>query len=176
LRFELAPTSAVDATVATGDARLRLMVDEHFDTVWRVVRGLGVPAGESGRRGAEGPPRRRAEAAGDRGGRRKTMLARRRVGCTPCPLPVAEVPLGAMDPCQGRPRDSPPRPSNRSKPWSYSQGSSTRWRNAFVRFELEEMSAVDVARVLKIPVGTVASRVRRAREHTRKSPEAGRRS
>jgi RNA polymerase sigma-70 factor (ECF subfamily) len=36
-------------------------------------------------------------------------------------------------------------------------------REAFVLFELEELGAVDVARFLRIPVGTVASRVRRAR-------------
>jgi RNA polymerase sigma-70 factor, ECF subfamily len=37
-------------------------------------------------------------------------------------------------------------------------------REAFVLFEIEELSAPHVAKVLSIPVGTVASRVRRARE------------
>ena len=36
-------------------------------------------------------------------------------------------------------------------------------REAFVLFELEELSAPEVAKLLHIPVGTVASRVRRAR-------------
>jgi RNA polymerase sigma-70 factor, ECF subfamily len=40
-------------------------------------------------------------------------------------------------------------------------------REAFVLFELEELSAPEVAEVLAIPVGTVASRVRRARDHIR---------
>jgi RNA polymerase sigma-70 factor (ECF subfamily) len=37
-------------------------------------------------------------------------------------------------------------------------------RTVFVLFELEGLSSVDVAALLEIPVGTVASRLRRARE------------
>ncbi|HEU4538507.1 MAG TPA: sigma-70 family RNA polymerase sigma factor [Polyangiaceae bacterium] len=37
-------------------------------------------------------------------------------------------------------------------------------RAAFVLFELEGMTALEVAEALEVPVGTVASRVRRARE------------
>jgi len=40
-------------------------------------------------------------------------------------------------------------------------------REAFVLFEIEELSANEVAEILDIPVGTVASRVRRAREQVR---------
>ena len=40
-------------------------------------------------------------------------------------------------------------------------------REAFVLFELEEMAAPAVSELLGIPVGTVASRVRRAREFIR---------
>jgi RNA polymerase sigma-70 factor (ECF subfamily) len=40
-------------------------------------------------------------------------------------------------------------------------------REAFVLFEIEELSAPQVSAVLGIPVGTVASRVRRARELVR---------
>jgi RNA polymerase sigma-70 factor (ECF subfamily) len=37
-------------------------------------------------------------------------------------------------------------------------------RCVFVLFELEEMSTADIAEMLELPVGTVASRLRRARE------------
>jgi RNA polymerase sigma-70 factor, ECF subfamily len=40
-------------------------------------------------------------------------------------------------------------------------------RDAFVLFEIEELSAPQVAEMLSVPVGTVASRVRRAREQIR---------
>jgi len=42
-------------------------------------------------------------------------------------------------------------------------------REAFVLFEIEELSAGEVAELLDIPIGTVASRVRRAREQIRQS-------
>jgi RNA polymerase sigma-70 factor (ECF subfamily) len=41
-------------------------------------------------------------------------------------------------------------------------------RDAFVLFEIEELSAPQVAELLGVPVGTVASRVRRAREQIRR--------
>ena len=37
-------------------------------------------------------------------------------------------------------------------------------RVAFVLFELEEMTMIEVSEVLGIPAGTVASRIRRARD------------
>jgi RNA polymerase sigma-70 factor (ECF subfamily) len=42
-------------------------------------------------------------------------------------------------------------------------------RQVFVLFELEELSTTEVARVLGVPKGTVASRLRRARETFRKT-------
>jgi RNA polymerase sigma-70 factor, ECF subfamily len=41
-------------------------------------------------------------------------------------------------------------------------------RDAFVLFEIEELSAPQVAEMLGVPVGTVASRVRRARDQIRR--------
>ena len=42
-------------------------------------------------------------------------------------------------------------------------------REAFVLFEIEQLTAGEVAELLEIPIGTVASRVRRAREQVRQS-------
>jgi RNA polymerase sigma-70 factor (ECF subfamily) len=42
-------------------------------------------------------------------------------------------------------------------------------RDAFILFEFGELSAPEVASVLEVPVGTVASRVRRAREQLRRT-------
>jgi len=41
-------------------------------------------------------------------------------------------------------------------------------RAVFVLFELEEMSTPEIADLLEIPTGTVASRLRRAREEFQK--------
>jgi len=37
--------------------------------------------------------------------------------------------------------------------------------SVFVLFELEGMTSIEIAALLEIPVGTAASRLRRAREH-----------
>ncbi len=37
-------------------------------------------------------------------------------------------------------------------------------RSVFVLFELEELTVTEIARVLEVPIGTVSSRLRRARE------------
>ena len=42
-------------------------------------------------------------------------------------------------------------------------------RTAFILYELEEMSMPEIAEVLDVPVGTVASRLRRAREQFQKA-------
>jgi RNA polymerase sigma-70 factor, ECF subfamily len=47
-------------------------------------------------------------------------------------------------------------------------------REAFVLFEIEELSAPQVAEMLAVPIGTVASRVRRAREQIRRKLLEGR--
>ena len=44
-------------------------------------------------------------------------------------------------------------------------------REVFVLFELEEMSSPEIAKLLEIPVGTIASRLRRAREAFRSVAE-----
>ncbi len=46
-----------------------------------------------------------------------------------------------------------------------SETMSAESRAAFVLFELEEMSIARIASMLDIPIGTVGSRLRRAREH-----------
>ena len=42
-------------------------------------------------------------------------------------------------------------------------------RTAFILYELEEMSMPEIAEVLDVPVGTVASRLRRARDQFQKA-------
>jgi RNA polymerase sigma-70 factor (ECF subfamily) len=46
------------------------------------------------------------------------------------------------------------------------------FRTVFILFELEAMSSPEIAALIEIPLGTVASRLRRAREHFRTLVEA----
>lgn len=152
-------------------ARLRAMVDLHFDAVWRTLRRLGVAATEmddcaqqvfwvasrklsSIAAGSEQAflvgtaVRVAADARRSRGRRREvpTDDAIQRVDPGPQPDELAEQKrmralldevLAAM------PMDQ---------------------RSVFVMFELEELSTQEIAKILEIPAGTVASRLRRARE------------
>ncbi len=185
LSFELALTSIRDPSVATRDARLRLMVDQHFDAVWRALRRLGVPAGvadDEAQKVFLVAARRlpEIEAGGERqyllgvawrvASDARHMLFRRR-----------EVPLGDLDPELSLATAPVRRPDELLEQKQALELLAAlldemprALRDAFVLFELEEMHATDVARVLKVPVGTVASRVRRAREHILKSLESRR--
>ncbi len=160
--------------------RLRQMMADHLETVWRSLRRLGVP-----------------EAGADDGAQQVFVVAARRLG---------EIEIGgerayllgvavrvasdarrtlrrrrevALDPESAASTLSLARPRQPDEELEQKRELALlaalldempdEQREAFVLFELEELSAPEVGRVLDIPVGTVASRVRRAREHLRES-------
>ncbi len=179
MSFELALTSPVDVeNVAARDARLRLMVDEHFDTVWRALRRLGVPAGNAD------DSAQKVFSEIQAGGERQYLLGvawRVASDARHALFRRREVPLGDTEPNASLSVAPARRPDEVLEQKQALELLAVlldempqALRDAFVLFELEEMNANDVARVLKVPVGTVASRVRRAREHIRKSLEARR--
>jgi RNA polymerase sigma-70 factor (ECF subfamily) len=180
---EPVPARALDAK--SRDARLRAMVGAHFDTVWRALRRLGVP--ESGVDDAAQQvflvaARRLAEidAARERqyllgialrvASDARHALARRR-----------EVPMGDSHDVGRALQDHAPLAEQlldekraRAVLAALLDEMPEELRDAFVLFELEEMTAPAVSEVLGVPVGTVASRVRRARQFIRERlPGAG---
>jgi RNA polymerase sigma-70 factor, ECF subfamily len=162
-----------DRAVATGadQARLRAMVDEHFDFLWRALSRMGVPPMDlsdcvqqvflvaSRKLSSIAPGSERSFLIGTalRVGRgaRRAHERRREVPedeshdlCCPGPQPdeiadqrrlraLLDEVLAAM------PEDL---------------------RVVFILFELEEMPTQEIAALLELPSGTVASRLRRARE------------
>jgi len=153
---------------------LRVMVDAHFDVVWRAVKRLGVPdAGlDDATQQVFMVASRRLEDIQLDGERayllgvalrvasdaRRALRRRREVHLDDVDaVPVSTPPLeDLLD--EKRARDTLA---------TYLAGMPEEMREAFVLFELEEMSAPDVAATLGVPVGTVASRVRRARDYIR---------
>jgi RNA polymerase sigma-70 factor (ECF subfamily) len=152
------------------ESGLRSMVEHHFDSVWRALRRLGVPESVAAdaaqqvfivalRRFDEiDPERARAyllgvavrvasEARRAALRRREVSLDEDLVGPVETQLPDALLEEKCAREALTRALDT----------------LSQELREAFVLFELEELSAPEVARLLRIPVGTVASRVRRAR-------------
>lgn len=173
LALEGARAGAVDDRLAgeKPEARARALVTEHFDFVWRLLRRLGVPPADADdaaqqvfivgtRRLADIPAgnertflygsalrvastMRRNSARRERfiesGGAESDQVVR-----TPHEeverreaLAVLDELLGVMDHEQ---------------------------REVFVLCEIEELSAPEVASIVAVPVGTVASRLRRARQ------------
>jgi RNA polymerase sigma-70 factor, ECF subfamily len=151
------------------------MVDDHFDAVWRTVKRLGVPAASvddaaqevflvaSRRLSDIQPGRERAYLLGV--ALRVASDARRALRRR------GEVP---MDDAGELPAAMLPQPEDlidEKRCWETLASllglMPDEMREAFVLFELEEMSATEVAAALAVPVGTVASRVRRARDFIR---------
>jgi RNA polymerase sigma-70 factor (ECF subfamily) len=162
-------TSAEDA--ARADARLRSILEEHYDFVWRTLRRLGLTGVEAddgaqqaflvaSRRLAEirvggeraylfGIAYRVAADVRKRSARRHEKLSED-IGDVLDPAPSADERIdqerarALLDAALERlPMDL---------------------RLVFTLHELEEMSMSEIAEVLGIPSGTVASRLRRARE------------
>lgn len=162
---DLKPASPADT------ARLRAMVDTHFEAVWRALRRLGVSPMEmddcaqhvflvASRKlsvivaGSEqaflmGTAVRVASDHRRAQGRRREVPddgSLERVDPGPQPDELAEQKrMRALldEVLAGMPEDE---------------------RVVFVMFELEELSTQEIAGILAIPAGTVASRLRRARE------------
>jgi len=167
-----------DPPPADRNARLRAMVAVHFDSVWRALKRLGVPSGavddaaqevfivvarklhdiEVGRERSYllGVAVRVASDA------RRAARRRREVPMDAAPDFAAAVAgpgvsaEGVLDQrrlCQTLEALLAQMPHE--------------MRETFVLFEIEELNASEVSKALGIPAGTVASRVRRARDFIR---------
>jgi RNA polymerase sigma-70 factor (ECF subfamily) len=152
--------------------RLAALLRVHFDMVWRAVRRFGVPEGAAEDATQEVFIVAAAKLTGIQGGkerpflyavaarvaanfRRSSIHIHENLGEEPLveatsPLPDAEMLLDQK---------------RRRELLDYVLGTLTQnLRTTFVLFELEGLSVPEIAEVLQIPNGTVASRLRRARE------------
>ena len=168
------PRQATEARQASqpGAARVRAMVDEHFSFVWRYVRGLGVAeahvddatqqvfivAAQKVDMITAGAERSFlvGTARGVAANARRTSARRREVSddgvmdahadakATPEEHLASQQGLAILDDFLGQLPDE--------------------LREVFILFELEGMTMAAMAEALHLPPGTVASRLRRARE------------
>ena len=167
------PLAAGDADGhVTTDERLAAMFSEHVDFVWRSVRRLGVPdAGvdDAVQEVFVVAARRLAEI--DAGKERAFLFGtavrvaadvrrgagRRRARISDDEAPDAADPTPAADELVDRKRA-------RALLDEIVASMPDDVRPVFVLYELEAMTMAEIADVLEIPAGTVASRLRRARE------------
>ena len=165
-------SGAPSGNAATGATRVRALVEEHFNFVWRYLRGLGVPEANVDdatqqvfiiaaqkvdmiTAGAErsflvGTSRGVAANARRTSARRRevtddgVMEAQTDGAPGPEDASASREGLGILDEFLGRLPDE--------------------LREVFILFELEGMTMAAMAEALHLPPGTVASRLRRARE------------
>jgi RNA polymerase sigma-70 factor (ECF subfamily) len=169
------PTAPPSRTSAS-DARLRTLVQDHFDFIWRSLRRLGVPhtdvddcaqqvfwvAARKLALIAEGSERAflfstALRVASDA---RRSRVRRREV-------PQEEETRETHD-TGPRPDEIADQKRARALLDEVLAQMSLDLRTVFVLFELEELTTQEIAALLDLPTGTVASRLRRAREEFQK--------
>jgi RNA polymerase sigma-70 factor (ECF subfamily) len=162
-------------------ARLRSMVENYFETVWQALQRLGVPEAsleDSAQEVFLVASRRLDEIT--RGDYRGYLLevalriaaqARRALWKERRELLVDGQALDSTS--LGTTLHAPDEALEQKRALallaSVLDKMSEELREAFILFEFGELSAPEVASVLEVPVGTVASRVRRAREQLRRA-------
>lgn len=156
--------------MATPDDRLRALVDDHFDAIWRTLTRHGVP-----------------ECDAEDAAQRVFLIAARKLGdvrpeteraylhgiafriASDVRKSLSRMRVVNADQLENTQSDGPP-PDARieadekmkilqkildAMPWEL--------HTVFVLSEIEELKGADIARILGLPEGTVASRLRRAR-------------
>jgi RNA polymerase sigma-70 factor (ECF subfamily) len=179
LGLELALPPVVVTGEAAREERLRSMVVAHLNAVWRSLRRLGVPAAhlDDGVQQVFLVASRRLDEivlGGERAyllgialrvaaDARRAQHRRREVSmeglASDQPAPELSVPQHPEEVLDKKRALAQLRACLDEMPQKY--------REAFILFELEELDAPEVARILRVPIGTVASRVRRARDRIR---------
>jgi RNA polymerase sigma-70 factor, ECF subfamily len=164
------PWSAPSAA-AERDARLRAMVAEHFDFTWRNAVRLGVPRADADDAAQQvflvAAGRLDDIAVGDEraflfgaclriAARHRRTLERRRESGEPVSASLADPSADPHQLCERR--------RAREQLDRVLDALPLELRSVFVLYELEEETMASIAQTLAIPPGTVASRLRRARE------------
>ena len=165
-----------DAAGVTDQARLRAMVGEHFDFIWRALARMSIPQSEladsvqqvflvaSRRLPAIAVGSERSFLLGTAlrvaSDLRRTLSRRREVSALGDDEDEGREPA-SLDP---PPDELTDQKRLRAVLDGVLAAMPDDLRVVFVLFELEEMSTPEIAALLEIPLGTAASRLRRARQ------------
>lgn len=168
------PTALADkgAERQTEAQRVRAMVEIHFDFVWRVLRRLGVPGGDADDAAQQCflVASRRVREIGATEERAFLFQTAVRVASNANrtrrrhPEHGDDALTQVADPSQGV-EERLDRQRARALLDEVLDSMPEALRATFVLFELEGFTTPEVASLQSIPLGTAASRIRRAREH-----------
>ncbi len=170
--FALPAHKSVLVEERADEARLRVLMDTHFDFVWRSLRRLGLLGADA-----------------DDGTQEVFLVASRKLKAIALghernflfatAVRVASTRRRSVQ----RRREEPLAPSHEQQPSEVGperlvelsrarqdlqlilDGLELQQRAVFILFELEELTVPEIASALGVPVGTVSSRLRAAREH-----------
>jgi RNA polymerase sigma-70 factor (ECF subfamily) len=153
------------------DVRLRHLLEHHFDLASRIIRNLGIPDCDVDDLLQQAFSITAARMQDIGAGKERAFLIQtairlaasaRRAHALSREIPTAELP----DVSDGRP--SPEQLTDQARTMRVLDGvladMDLDLRTVFILYEVEEMTMAEIATVLQIPPGTVASRLRRARE------------
>jgi RNA polymerase sigma-70 factor (ECF subfamily) len=156
----------------TADARrLRALVDDYYDFVWRSLRYLGLPPADADD-GAQQVMCVLARRLGDvKPGAERSFLfsAATRVAAT-CRRAQRRRPEDADGDLDALRAPTPAGDELLDERRAHEmlhriiQGMPVELRLVFVLYEIEELTTPEIAAMIGVPVGTIASRLRRARE------------
>jgi RNA polymerase sigma-70 factor, ECF subfamily len=153
------------------DKRIRELVERHFDLASRIIRNLGIPDCDvddllQQAFSITANRMRDIDAGKERAFLIQTAVrlaaSARRARALSREIPTGELP----DVSDGRP--TPEQLTDQARTMRVLDGVLTDMdldlRTVFILYEVEELTMAEIATVLQIPAGTVASRLRRARE------------
>lgn len=167
---ELAEPAAQAEAVA--DHRLRTLVDEHYDFVWRTLRYLGVhdANAEDGAQQVMCVLARRLDEVEHGAERAFLFSTAMRVAATMRRSDRRRPRASADDDVEALAHSMPGTEELLDERRAHEtlrrvlEEMPLELRVVFVLFELEELTTPEIATMLRIPLGTAASRLRRARE------------
>ena len=159
-----------EVSAPSKSARVERLVAAHHDLVWRTVRRLGVPDADADDVVQEVfllASRSLDTIEHERGfllrtcmfvasHARRTIQRRREIS--------DDEQLGAIAGSGARPDEHAEASQARAQLQSMLDEMPTELKGVFVLFELERFTMAEIAELLQLPAGTVASRLRRARE------------
>jgi RNA polymerase sigma-70 factor (ECF subfamily) len=166
----LAPPPAHVGSRGDDDVRLRRMLDDHFDFVWRLLRRLGLADADADdatqqvfvvASGKLGAVREESERSFLIGTALRIAADIRRSAPRRREVPSAEVGIDVE--ADVRLDELVDQRRARAMLDAVLAEMDLDTRTVFVLFEIEEMTLTEIAEVLDVPRGTVASRLRRAR-------------
>jgi RNA polymerase sigma-70 factor (ECF subfamily) len=161
------------APASTGAARAQAIARAHYASLWRLLRRLGVPEAsvEDAAQQVLSVVARRIDGVDP--GHEKTFLfgvalrvarAARRQWQKQSQVTVDDDALAELPAPQPDAGDALDERRARRVLDAILEALPHELRTVFVLYEIEEMTMADIARTLDVPAGTVASRLRRARE------------